>query len=412
MKQPVISSKQAAYIREADHRWNVKTGATRSGKTYLDTLYVIPKRIRERLGQSGLVVLLGNTRGTLQRNVLDPMAEIYGNDRIGRIRSDNTALLFGERCYCLGADNKKHVDRIRGSSIKYAYGDEVTTWNQEVFEMLKSRLDKPGACFDGTCNPESPRHWFKGFLESDADIYQQAYQIDDNPYLPAEFIDQLKREYKGTVYYDRYILGRWVAAEGVIYRPFADDPGRFIINDLTGYSIMHAEIGVDFGGGTSGHAFVCVGYTPGYREKIILDEYYEQDALDPAQLEEAFVAFVQRVRGKYMVTDVYCDSAEQTLINGLKTAAAKYRLPVSIGNARKKPINDRIRCDVRLMATDRLRVMRCCPNVIQSFETAIWSDKSITEDIRLDDGSINIDVLDAQEYATERHLHELVENLR
>lgn len=208
MKQPVISNKQAAYIREADHRWNVKTGATRSGKTYLDTLYVIPKRIRERLGQPGLVVLLGNTRGTLQRNVLDPMAEIYGNDRIGRIRSDNTALLFGERCYCLGADNKKHVDRLRGSSIKYAYGDEVTTWNQEVFEMLKSRLDKPGACFDGTCNPESPRHWFKGFLESDADIYQQAYQIDDNPYLPAEFIDQLKREYKGTVYYDRYILGR------------------------------------------------------------------------------------------------------------------------------------------------------------------------------------------------------------
>ena len=61
------------------------------------------------------------------------------------------------------------------------------------------------------------------------------------------------------------------------------------------------------------------------------------------------------------------------------------------------------------MATDRLRVMSCCPNVIQSFETAIWSDKSITEDIRLDDGSINIDVLDAQEYATERHLHELVE---
>ena len=412
MKQPVISSKQAAYIREADHRWNVKTGATRSGKTYLDTLYVIPKRIRERLGQPGLVVLLGNTRGTLQRNVLDPMAEIYGNDRIGRIRSDNTAMLFGERCYCLGADNKKHVDRLRGSSIKYAYGDEVTTWNQEVFEMLKSRLDKPGACFDGTCNPESPRHWFKGFLESDADIYQQAYTIDDNPYLPEEFVAQLKREYRGTVYYDRYINGRWVAAEGVIYRPFADNPGRFIINSLDDYSIMHAEIGVDFGGGTSGHAFVCVGYTPRYRDKIILDEYYEQDALDPARLEEAFVAFVQRCQAKYTVSDVYCDSAEQTLINGLKTAAAKHRLPISIGNARKKPINDRIRCDVRLMATDRLRVMSCCPHVIESFETAIWSDKSITEDIRLDDGSINIDVLDAQEYATERHLHELVENLR
>lgn len=47
--------------------------------------------------------------------------------------------------HCLGADNRKHVDRLRGVSIKYCYGDEVVTWEPEVFEMLKSRLDKPYA---------------------------------------------------------------------------------------------------------------------------------------------------------------------------------------------------------------------------------------------------------------------------
>ena len=206
-KIPPISDKQCEFIRDATHRWNVKTGATRSGKSYLDVLYTIPKRILERRGEDGLVVLLGNTKGTLQRNVLDPMAEIYGARRVSAIRSDNTATLFGERVYCLGADNKKHVDRLRGASIKYCYGDEVTTWNQGVFEMLKSRLDKPCSCFDGTCNPDSPGHWFKRFLDSDADIYAQAYTIDDNPYLPPEFVEQLKREYAGTVYYDRYIRG-------------------------------------------------------------------------------------------------------------------------------------------------------------------------------------------------------------
>lgn len=59
--------------------------------------------------------------------------------------------------------------------------------------MLKSRLSCPHSHFDGTCNPESPTHWFKKFLDSDADIYCQAYTIDDNPTLPAQFVADLKK---------------------------------------------------------------------------------------------------------------------------------------------------------------------------------------------------------------------------
>ena len=405
-----ISSKQAEYIREATHRWNVKTGATRSGKTYLDMLYVIPSRIRERAGEPGLVVLLGNTRSTLQRNVLDPMAEIYGAERVGRIRADSTAMIFGERCYCLGADNKKHVDRLRGSSIKYAYGDEVTTWNKEVFEMLKSRLDKPGACFDGTCNPESPRHWFREFLGSDVDLYSQAYTIDDNPYLPADFVEQLKREYAGTIYYDRYILGLWVAAEGVIYRPFADNPERYLIDefDLAADPIRYATIGVDFGGGTSAHAFSCMGFTRD-GSIVVLDEYREQEALTPEKLAADFVDFVRRCAQRWRLTDAWCDSAEQTLINGLRVAAAKARLPINIGNARKKPINDRIRAVCLLMGMDRFKVIRTCRHTIDALQTALWDSKHVTEDVRLDDGTTNIDSLDAMEYAIEREITALIE---
>ena len=206
---PSLSKLQCEYRDNATHRWNVKTGATRSGKTWLDVAYVIPMRILAVKGKPGLTVFLGNTKGTLQRNVIEPLQEIFGTRRVGSIRADNTAMIFGERVHCLGADNKKHVDRLRGSSIKYCYGDEVVTWEQEVFDMLKSRLDKPYSCFDGTCNPASPSHWFKKFLESDADIFQQRYTLDDNPFLSAAFVEALKKEYTGTVYYARYILGEW-----------------------------------------------------------------------------------------------------------------------------------------------------------------------------------------------------------
>ena len=69
--------------------------------------------------------------------------------------------MFGEDVYCLGAEKVSQVSKIRGSSLKYCYGDEVVDWNPDVFNMLKSRLDKPYSCFDGACNPDAPQHWFK-----------------------------------------------------------------------------------------------------------------------------------------------------------------------------------------------------------------------------------------------------------
>lgn len=127
-----LSSKQIEYLQSCSHRWNIKVGATGSGKSWLDYAVVVPKRLLALRGQ-GAAVMLGNTQGTLSRNILDPMREIWGEGLVGTISSDNTALLFGRRVHILGADNKKHVARIQGMTIEYAYGDEMTTWNEEVY---------------------------------------------------------------------------------------------------------------------------------------------------------------------------------------------------------------------------------------------------------------------------------------
>lgn len=215
-----FSEKQRQFLDEANHRWNFKTGATRSGKTYLD-YYVIPKRIRARIGLPGLVVILGVTKSTIERNILEPMREIWGSQLVGGINSANVAYLFGEKVYCLGAEKVSQVSKLRGSSIKYVYGDEVADWSEEVFEILKSRMDKPYSCFDGALNPQSPNHWLKAFLDSDADIYQQHYTIFDNPFLDPHVVEELCKEYSGSVYYKRYILGEWALAEGLVYPMFS-----------------------------------------------------------------------------------------------------------------------------------------------------------------------------------------------
>ena len=403
----MFSEMQRRFWRECTHRWNVKTGATRSGKTYQD-YFLIPKRLLAVSGKEGLNVILGNTRETIRRNILLPMQNIYGSEYVGNLRVDNSVEMFGEKVFCLGADNVNRVDKLRGSSVKYCYGDEITTWHPDVFDMLKSRLDKAYSVFDGTCNPDNPNHWFKKFLDSDADIYKQAYKLDDNPFLDPVFVENLKREYSGTVLYDRYILGLWVAAEGVIYRLFADHPERFIVDSLPGQAIRYCTIGVDFGGGTSAHAFTCTGFTTA-NAIVTLDDYHEQNALDPAKLERDFVDFVKRCQMRWLVTDVWCDSAEQTLINGLRAAAARERLSVNIGNAQKKPINDRIRALCLLMGAGRYFCASNCTNTIDALKSAVWDSKHNTEDVRLDDGTTNIDNLDSLEYSFEREIPMLID---
>lgn len=214
----------------------------------MDTAYVIPQRIIERIDKPGLSVILGVSKSTIERNVLLPMREIYGPRRVGLINSENIAVLFGERVYCLGAEKISQVAKVQGASFKYCYGDEVARWNEDVFEMVKSRLDKPYSCFDGSLNPENPGHYVKRFLDSDADIYLQSYTIFDNPYLPKDFVDNLCREYAGTVYYDRLVMGRWKRAEGLIYQTFTDECKYTNATRPQGLNrIASRKIAVDYG---------------------------------------------------------------------------------------------------------------------------------------------------------------------
>ena len=235
-----LTKMQLEYLQNCNHRWNIKLGATGSGKTYLDVMKTIPERIDKCRGE-GLIVLLGNTRGTFERNILDPMRELWGTHLVSSIRNDNTVTIWGKDAYVLGADSRKHVARLQGATIEYAYGDEITTWSQDVFEMLKSRLRCEHSHFDGTCNPANPNHWFKTFLDSDADIYQQKYVIDDGV-LPADIVAELKKEYAGTVYYKRFILGEWALAEGIVYPMYAE-----AIEDAPNTPVRSYCLSIDYG---------------------------------------------------------------------------------------------------------------------------------------------------------------------
>lgn len=332
---------------------------------------------------------------------------------------------------------KEHI-----AEKKVVYGDEVAKWNKEVFQMLKSRLDKPYSCFDGSCNPEHPTHWLKEFLDNDKlDIYLQKYMIFDNPFLPPKYVEELCKEYEGTIYYDRLILGLWKRAEGAIYKRFADNPDVYkceVLDELTNDAeykqfkktdIVSIEIGLDFGGNQSGHSFVARGYTDDYADvvavmsKRIMAEDAEED-IDSNRLDELFCDFVQEVIDKYgviaksgnyveycNVESVYYDNAETVLGNSIRNAVEK-RFPwITVRKARKAAIIDRIRCTVRLMGAGRFWITDDCKSLQAAFSDAVWNKDVTDKDERLDDGSTDIDSLDAFEYTIERDMKDLIEEV-
>ena len=363
-----FSEKQKEFWNNATHRWNIKQGATRSGKTYLD-YYIIPKRIRACQGQ-GLIVLIGNTKGTLDRNILDPMRNIWGNELVGNVSSDSTINLFGKKCYIIGADKSSQSSKLQGSGIEYCYGDEVTTWNEQVFTMLKSRLDKPNSIFDGTCNPDNPGHWFKKFLDSDADIFQQHYTIDDNPFNSREFVENLKKEYSGTVYYDRYILGNWVAAEGLVYPMFSES--RHVV-DLKNDPEGTYYISIDYGtSNPTSMGLWCVNENGATRVR----EFYHDSRKKLVQYtDEEYYTRLLDLAGEHIISSIVIDPSAASFIQTIKRHGK-----FSIKKANNSVI-DGIRTTNTFLQQNKLLFNKCCHDSIREFGLYCWDTNALEDKV-------------------------------
>lgn len=361
-----FSVKQREYFDNANKRWNFKTGATRSGKTYMD-YFVIPKRIRARIGLPGLAVILGVTKSTIERNILEPMRNIWGVDLVGEINSQNICYLFGERVYCLGAEKISQVSKLRGASIKYVYGDEVADWNPEVFEMLKSRLDKPYSCFDGALNPQGPGHWLKEFIDNpDFDIYCQKYTIFDNPFLPKEFVDNLCREYEGTVYYLRYILGEWALAEGLVY--------KFGEENITENQPRGAEyyISIDYG---TLNPFSAGLWSVTGNKAVRIKEYYYDGRNKKRQLtDEEYCNEVEKLAKDRQITKVIVDPSAASFITALKRRGFRVQQA-------DNSVLDGIRRTSVYLKDGNIKIHRSCVDSIREFGLYRWDEKKTVDTV-------------------------------
>ena len=403
-----LSEKQAEYIKNANRRWNFKIGATQCGKTYIDTQYLIPNRIIERLGKAGLVFIVGVSKGTLQRNIVEPLQEIWGNNLVTDIGSNNVSKMFGEKVYCLGADNLGMVRKFRGSRIKYLYIDELVDINKEVFELLKSRLSFEYSLGEGSGNPQGRIHYIKEFIESNADVYVQHYTLFDNPFLPQKYVEELCKEYQGTVYYNRYILGQWCNAEGLIFQQIANDSSKFITKEIQLNSII--SIGIDWGGNKSKHSITATKISRSYKKvQALKSDTMKATGTNTKQVFRWIISFIKEIQDKYgAVSFIFADSAEQVLNRSLEGALREANINLIVQDSLKIEIKNRIELWNRLLNLECLTFIDGQTHtLIEALQTALFDEKA-KDDRWIDDGETSdIDSLDSFNYSFEYWYNEI-----
>lgn len=388
-------------------------GSVRSAKTVASLLAWI-KYITE--SPETVFLMSGYTLGSLYRNCIQgPFGFLALTGNLAKYQTDNTGAKYiafaGKVIYCFGGGQSNSMNIIHGLTIGGWYADEIDKHHKDFINEAFSRsvvsTDRRNMW---TLNPTNPTHWiYTEYIDRYKEINLPGYRyhhftLDDNPVITPERKAELERQYSG-VFYARYIKGLRVRAEGAIYQAFNESmiidalpTGR----DADNNPLILEEMGIDFGGSGSASAFCLVAYTLGFGRVYILDEMYDRDNLSVEALKSRFERCILQWKNLYKhFYECYADNAEQLIIKSFRNMG----LPVGVHNAKKVEINDRIRVVDMLMGQGRFFIMRNCTETIKAIQSAVWDEK---KGERLDDGTVNVDSLDAMEYSIERHITDLV----
>ena len=405
MKIEKISKKQKEILKFAysDEETLICDGAVRSGKTIMMiTAFVI--WAMENFDRTNFAIC-GKTVSNAERNIVRPFQQI--EDLPFTLNYKISTRMLTVKCgkkenyfYLFGGKDESSYALIQGLTLAGVLFDEVALMPQSFVDQAIARtLSFKNAKIWFNCNPESPNHWFytEWITNEDREYKHLHFLMKDNPTLGEYEIKRAESLFTG-VFYERYILGRWVRAEGIIFQDFAEHTENYIVDDVE-TKFKWCGVGYDLGGNKSNYALVAsaLGYD-GILYVLKAVEIEPQD-LRIEDVEKAAQDFIENVESEYntRVGICYVDDNYYTTINGLNDWRYIFDTAASIkGNM---PLEDRPLMLSKLMAQGRFKLVKgkCDPLVFQ-LQNAVFDDKS-EKAVILDDSTLNIDCIDALFYS-------------
>jgi PBSX family phage terminase large subunit len=358
-----------------DKRLNILTGAIRSSKTW----QMLPKLalFLPFYEVAGERVITGVSKDSIYHNVLNDLFDLVGPANYTYNRQSGALELLGSKWSVVGAKDEGSEKYIRGRTIGIAYCDELTLMPKSFYMMLVGRMSPAGARLYATTNPDSPYHWVKTEILDNPDLrpdlWTQHYTLDDNPHLPEEYKQSLRRQFTG-VFYRRFILGEWVLAEGAVYRDclsdqnYYDDASRPLGLENRGGHIEH-WVACDYGT-TNPMVFLDI-YDDGHTIWVDREYYWDSKKENRQKTDAEYAEDLMQFFGR-------ADSREWPGVL-VDPSAASFRAELQHRGIYVQEADNNVEDGIRrvsaLLSQKKLRIHRRCTNTIRELQTYAWDEK-------------------------------------
>lgn len=401
-----FSDKHKNYIKSwSNYRHMTAEGAVRSGKT-IDHCIIAAMYLEKC--QDKVHLASGSSMPNAKLNIGDcngfGLEHLFrGRCRWGKYKS-NEALYIqtqtGEKIVIFSGGGK--ADSYK-SILGNSYGLWIATEINEHYDSDDSRISFIKVAMARQLAAKSPYTlWDLNPSDPYAEIYSnyidhfkkfpwyhyEHFNIFDNATMTPERMQEIEDKYdKTSVWYRRDILGVRAVAEGLIFRYFADNPEPYLFDEeelrewmkTNGYKFSHLIMGIDFGDSGSKYSFHLSGFLRGWKDMRALDEddLEKSGNINADMLCREFIRFYRLILEKWGYPEyIFCDSASNTLINTLRTAAMENGLPYSnIAGVVKNEISERPKAVDSLLYTGRLKISKNCPNLITALKNLKWDEK-------------------------------------
>lgn len=425
-----LTSNQADYIRRCRDSWlNVAEGGKRAGKNIINLIaYAMCLEVHpDKLHLVAGVSLAAAKMNAIDSNGFGLQHLFEGRCREGEYKNRDALYIqtkTGEKIVIIAGGGKANdAARIKGNSYGTVYITEVNechqSFVQEVFDRTLAS-SKRQLFFD--LNPKPPAHWFyRDVLDYQDDLLKRGenpgynyahFTVMGNLSIPDDRLRTVLATYdKGSLWYQADILGKRTAATGRIYTGYTSQSVVVTREQALSERFIEFSIGIDIGG-TAATVATLTGFTPRYKDVLLLDGYYHKQGKENGYTHDRYaqeiVAKVIEWSEMYPAflscAHIFAESADKLFRQALANELRRRGIHINVVPAYKKEgIVDRIRLTNILINQGRYKVAAHLKPWIEAIENATWDEEERQkgEWVRTDDGSYPVDCLDSSEYAVQ-----------
>ena len=346
----------------------IADGAIRSGKTVFMMLSFVDDAMRRYNGQR--FGICGKTVDSTVKNIVMPYIGLsYANDKydirwrksekilvVSNGRTENIFEVFG------GKDESSFA-LIQGRTLAGVLFDEVVLQPRSFVEQAYARCSVDGSKLWFNCNPGSPQHWFYREWVQQPEKHNAIrlhFSLEDNPALSSHIIDRYKSMYTG-VFYNRYILGEWCVADGLVYN-FGED-------NITDEAPISGEYYISIDYGTQNPFSAGLWCLLGDKAVRVKEYYYNGREKNVQKTDEEYCDAVEALAQGYSIKRVIVDPSAASFIAALRKRG------YTILKANNEVL-DGIRRVAVYLQNGNIKIHRSCGDAIREFGLYQWDDKA------------------------------------